>query len=40
MRIKSSCPIFHGTPRENECHGLITSQMVIEKVKEALRDTE
>ena len=40
MEVRSSCPIFYGTPRENECHKLITSQMVIEKVKEALKDTE
>jgi autotransporter strand-loop-strand O-heptosyltransferase len=38
--VKSSCPIFYGTPRENECHRLITPLMVIEKVKEALKDTE
>lgn len=40
MQISSSCPIFQGTQRENECHNLITSDMVIEKVKEVLKDTE
>ena len=40
MQISSSCPIFQGTPRENECHKLISSDMVIEKIKEVLKDTE
>jgi hypothetical protein len=35
--IRSNCPIFLNTPRENECHYKITPDMVIEKIEEALK---
>lgn len=34
--IQSSCPIFEGSPRENECHLRITNEMVIDKVDELI----
>lgn len=34
--IKSKCPLFLGTERENECHKLITPQDVISKINEVL----
>ena len=34
--ITSSCPIFLGTQRENECHKTITPDMVMKQVKLAL----
>lgn len=36
LRWNSSCPIFHGTPRANECHSLITPDMVMSQVDKAL----
>jgi autotransporter strand-loop-strand O-heptosyltransferase len=38
--ISSSCPLFKGTNRENECHKVITSEMVIDKVNQALSFTK
>lgn len=40
MDIKSSCPLFLNTPRENECHKKITPSMVIDKINEALSVTK
>lgn len=34
--IKSKCPLFLGTERENECHNLLTSQDVINKINEVI----
>lgn len=34
--IKSKCPLFLGTERENECHNLITPQNVIDKINEVI----
>jgi len=34
--IKSKCPLFLGTERENECHNLITPQDVINKINEVI----
>lgn len=34
--IKSKCPIYLGTKKENECHLSITPEMVIEKINEAI----
>ena len=34
--IKSRCPIFLNTERENECHRSITPEMVINKINEAI----
>ncbi len=39
-QIQKSCPIFYGTPRENECHKLISPDMVIEKIKIAIAETD
>lgn len=39
MDIKTSCPIFLGTGRENECHLKITPDMVWDKIQEALSFT-
>lgn len=36
--IKSYCPLFEGTSRENECHHRITPDLVMKSVNEALRD--
>lgn len=38
QNIKSHCPIFEGTLRENECHKKITPDMVIEKINLALSE--
>lgn len=38
--IKSDCPIFKNTNRENECHLSITPQMVIEKINLAIDETK
>jgi autotransporter strand-loop-strand O-heptosyltransferase len=38
QNIKSHCPIFEGTLRENECHKKITPDMVIEKINLALTE--
>jgi autotransporter strand-loop-strand O-heptosyltransferase len=37
QNIQSTCPLFLGTDRENECHKSITPQMVIDKINEALK---
>jgi autotransporter strand-loop-strand O-heptosyltransferase len=37
--VTSSCPIFQGTPRANECHNSITPDMVMAQVRNALRDS-
>jgi hypothetical protein len=37
--IKSRCPIFLDTERENECHRSITPEMVINKINEAITFT-
>jgi len=34
--IKTKCPVFLGTERENECHSSITPSMVIDKINEAI----
>lgn len=34
--ISTPCPLFMGTDRQNECHGLITPETVMDKVNEAL----
>jgi autotransporter strand-loop-strand O-heptosyltransferase len=34
--IKSKCPLFLGTERENECHNLIIPQDVINKINEVI----
>ena len=34
--IKTKCPVFLGTERENECHLSITPSMVIDKINEAI----
>jgi autotransporter strand-loop-strand O-heptosyltransferase len=34
--IKSACPVFFGTKRQNECHNSITPKMVIDKINEAI----
>lgn len=34
--IRSSCPLFEGTDRANECHTRITPEMVISKIDDAL----
>ena len=34
--IKTKCPIFLGTERENECHTKIKPKMVIDKINEAI----
>lgn len=34
--IQTQCPVFIGTPRQNECHKLITPAMVIEQINLAL----
>lgn len=34
--IKSTCPFYKNTDKENECHNKITPNMVIEKINEAL----
>jgi autotransporter strand-loop-strand O-heptosyltransferase len=34
--IKSKCPIYLGTDKQNECHLSITPDMVIEKINEAI----
>ena len=36
QNIKTKCPLFFGTERENECHKTITPKMIINKIKEAL----
>ena len=36
--IKTKCPLFLGTLRENECHRRISPETVIKKIKEALSD--
>ena len=36
QNIKSTCPLFLGTERENECHKTITPKMVIDKINEAI----
>jgi autotransporter strand-loop-strand O-heptosyltransferase len=36
QNIKTNCPLFFGTERENECHKTITPKMVIDKINEAL----
>jgi autotransporter strand-loop-strand O-heptosyltransferase len=38
QNIKSHCPIFENTIRENECHKKITPDMVIEKIYLALSE--
>lgn len=38
--INTPCPIFIDTERQNECHALITPDMVMDKVKEALSHFE
>lgn len=38
QNIKSHCPIFEGTLRENECHKKITPDMVIDKINLALSE--
>jgi autotransporter strand-loop-strand O-heptosyltransferase len=38
QNIKSHCPIFEGTLRENECHKKITPEMVIQKINLALSE--
>jgi len=37
QNIQSTCPLFLGTERENECHKSITPQMVIDKINEVLK---
>jgi autotransporter strand-loop-strand O-heptosyltransferase len=37
--IKTKCPVFLGTERENECHLSITPNMVIDKINEAIMFT-
>jgi len=37
MNIKSHCPLFAGTDRENECHHRITPELVIAEINKALR---
>jgi autotransporter strand-loop-strand O-heptosyltransferase len=37
QNIQSTCPLFLGTDRENECHKSITPQMIIDKINEALK---
>jgi autotransporter strand-loop-strand O-heptosyltransferase len=39
QNIQSTCPLFLGTERENECHKMITPQMVIDKINEVLSFT-
>lgn len=34
--IKSKCPLFLGTEKENECHNLLTPQDVINKINEVI----
>lgn len=34
--LKTKCPIFLGTERENECHTKITPEMVIDKINETI----
>jgi len=34
--LKTKCPVFLGTERENECHTKITPKMVIDKINEAI----
>lgn len=36
--IKSPCPLFEGTERQNECHNLITPNMVLYQANRALKD--
>jgi autotransporter strand-loop-strand O-heptosyltransferase len=36
QNIQSTCPLFLGTDRENECHKTITPKMIIDKINEAL----
>jgi autotransporter strand-loop-strand O-heptosyltransferase len=36
QNIQSTCPLFLGTNRENECHKTITPKMIIDKINEAL----
>ena len=38
--VKTKCPLFMGTERENECHKTITPEMVINKINEALLFTK
>ena len=37
QNIQSTCPLFLGTERENECHRSITPQMIIDKINEVLK---
>lgn len=37
QNIQSTCPLFFGTDRQNECHNSITPQMVIDKINEVLK---
>jgi autotransporter strand-loop-strand O-heptosyltransferase len=37
QNIQSTCPLFLGTDRENECHKSITPQMIIDKINEVLK---
>jgi len=39
QNIKTKCPIFLGTNRENECHKTITSDMVIDQINNAIKFT-
>ena len=34
--IKSHCPLFENTNRENECHKIITTEMVLNQINSAL----
>ena len=37
QNIQSTCPLFLGTDRENECHKSITPKMIIDKINEVLK---
>jgi len=39
QNIKTKCPIFLGTNRENECHKTITPQMVIDQINSVIAFT-
>jgi len=39
MNISSTCPLFEGTARENECHTRISPDLVMREVRRALGDT-
>ena len=37
QNVQSTCPLFIGTERENECHNSITPQMIIDKLNEIIK---